>query len=599
MLAGRYDALALLGASSGAAAALPLLAGSPLAAPALAASAAGVAWLGYKGLSRKADQALYATRRKDFILPSDQPPPRCAPHQGYRLGWTTDTHQPVDLTDELAVRHLAIIGQSGVGKTVMGQNLLWGQTARGGGWGFVDAKIDRHTRDQVGFMARSLGREHDFLLLDPTDVANSNTYNPVLRGTGDEVASRLLALLPVAENNPGADHYRQAANYALSVIISGLQAANMAYHFGDLAILLQSSRALDDLRIRATNTHPTNHSAVSALNVFLDQYRTFSKDTGATVDVKRLKETLGGMAGRIATFAQGEFGAVMNHCNPEIDLFDVIANNRMLYIMLPTMSKGTAALNLGKMLVSDWRTATAKVQDLPIWRRPNPPFLSFFDEMGSYVIYDVKTLFEQARNARMCMIPAFQSFANLSVVTEDFADIIIQNTWTKALFKFGSREAEEAAELVGKRNRYSESFSEGDNLGASAPLLRATPQQQQSDGTSQGTSYRQVEDYRISADQFRAMSIGRCGLIMGADLYHMRTAQIRYPEPLPQVRAIRRQPGIPRKLEPAPYAANYNSYLTVRESEIKAAEAKQAQKNMDDEAAPVLRALDVSREADA
>ncbi|BBI65800.1 hypothetical protein HSBAA_PA_4030 (plasmid) [Vreelandella sulfidaeris] len=139
------------------------------------------------------------------------------------------------------------MGQSGVGKTTLGEYILWQQTARGRGWLFIDAKIDRDTRDHLAYMAKVTGREDELYIIDVSDPDNANTYNPVLHGDPDEVASRLMNLIPSAENNPGADHYRQSANHALTVIIAALQASGQLYHFGDLSILLQSDRALENL----------------------------------------------------------------------------------------------------------------------------------------------------------------------------------------------------------------------------------------------------------------------------------------------------------------------------------------------------------------
>src|SRR5699024_4822217 len=192
---------------------------------------------------------MYELRRENFTLASDPIPPECYGRGGYRIGITRDRHLPVDINDSVMMRHLAIIGQSGVGKTVLGESLLWQQTARGGGWKFVDAKLDYETRNHLGFMAQAMGREHELYVLDAGDPSRSNTYNPLLRGTGDEVSSRLMSLLPVAENSPGADHYRQAANHALSVIITALQEARMVYHFGEIGRASCRGRAWGAARV--------------------------------------------------------------------------------------------------------------------------------------------------------------------------------------------------------------------------------------------------------------------------------------------------------------------------------------------------------------
>src|SRR5690606_16323188 len=87
--------------------------------------------------------------------------------------------------------------------------------------------------------------------------------------------------------------------------------------------------------------------------------------------------------------------------------------------------------------------------------RPAIPFLCLLDEMGSYVMEGIARLFEQARSANIALLPAFQSFSQLNRVSPDFADIVIQNTWNKVFFKFGSKDStEDAAEILGHTTRF-------------------------------------------------------------------------------------------------------------------------------------------------
>lgn len=57
------------------------------------------------------------------------------------------------------------------------------------------------------------------------------------------------------------------------------------------------------------------------------------------VDIKRMKETFGGLAGRMYLFGTGKFGDVMNTYAPEIDLFEAIRAKKIIYVALPTMGK--------------------------------------------------------------------------------------------------------------------------------------------------------------------------------------------------------------------------------------------------------------------
>lgn len=527
-LVGRQDFWTKLSPiAAGLAATHPYFAGNPLALVAVG----GAAYGGYRYAKEVYDQRTRVTegmpdKTENFVLRSDPVFGNFSGARGLRLGMTTDKHEYLDIENNNLMRHLAIIGQSGVGKTVLGLNLLWQQTARGGGWLFIDAKLDKDVRDQLAYMTQIHGRGDEFYVINVDDPENSNTYNPLLEGDPDEIASRLLNLLPSSDNNPGSDFYKQSANYALTVLIGALQAANKRYTFMDLAIMLQSAAAIG----KVESLVPLDSQAFMVLQVFLDQFKKKDKN-GVQVDVNKIKDILGGMSGRIAQFAQGKFGKVFNTTTPEVVLSDIVKNNRMCYVMLPSMGKDAAALNLGKMILSDLRTAVAKMQGLTKAERPNPPFICFADEMGSYVMPGISRVFEQARSAGIMMIPAFQTFANLASVSPEFEEMIIGNTWTKCFFKLGSTDsATKAADLIGQERKFAYTVSSSNSESASAQALRVTPESSQSASGGVGESWKQSEEHRISPDKLMRMGIGECVVCSGSRTYHIKTQILEFPK---------------------------------------------------------------------
>jgi len=558
MLAGRRDALGLLAMAGVVAATNPwaAFAGEMLPLAAGVSAAAGGVLLSVPWLKKKLNN-INSKARVGFVLRSDPTPEHARGKLGLHIGQTADKNESVDITNGVLQRHLAIIGQSGVGKTTLIESLLWQQTMRGGGWLFIDGKVDADTRNHVAYMAEAAGRQDELYVLDISNPENSNTMNPLLEGDPDEVASRLMNLIPSSENNPGADFYRQSANHALTVIIGALQAANKLYHFGDLSILLQSGAAMETLE-RMT----PEGGAKRALAIFLDQFRKRGKDGDTMIDTDRLKTVLGGMSGRIALFAQGKFGEVFNVYAPEIVLKDIVVQGKMLYVSLPTMGKDTAALNLGKMIILDLRSAVAVVQTLPSHERPKIPFVAVLDEMGSYVMKGVSTLFEQARSAGIAMVPAFQSFSQLNEVSEDFADIVIQNTWTKVCFKFGAVQSSEmACELLGKSVKYIKSLSVSDSQGTGAATLRTTPDASNTRTGGYGESWRESEDYRVTPDQIRSLGMGETFVLTGSSFYHLMTPMLFFPD-MEDYTVMRYRTFLAKGKEPLRFEDNLDKFLT-------------------------------------
>ena len=78
------------------------------------------------------------------------------------------------------------------------------------------------------------------------------------------------------------------------------------------------------------------------------KYRVPNKDGVSSIDMKRLKETFGGIGGRLFTFGTGKFGQVMNTYSPDVNLFEAVKQKKIIYVMLPTMGKDNAATNFGE-----------------------------------------------------------------------------------------------------------------------------------------------------------------------------------------------------------------------------------------------------------
>lgn len=538
MLAGRYDALALTAIASGVGASVPFLSGAPAAAGGmLAGSALGSAWLYYKHLSRSRDP-VRDTQREGFVLRSDQTFGEHTGASGIRLGYTLDTGTPLDLPNDIQARHMEIVGMTGVGKTVLGEWMLWQQMCRGGGFLFIDAKLDRGTRDKMAYLAKLCGREDDFMVINVAEPHNSHTYNPIIDGEPPEVASRLVSLIPDTSNNPGADHYRQQANMALTTVVAALKASKRLYHFGDLSVLLQSPKAIEEL----LRLPPPGSAEARNLNVFVDAFRSFNKDTGVSFDMRKIKDTFGGIAGRVGQFASGNYGKVFNTYAPDINLYEAIRQNKLIYVMLPTMAQSVAATALAKLVVSDLRSACAKLQDLDEHLRPRPPFMLFADEFSSYVEPSVAEMLQQARSAGLFVILAVQAIANLRTVGEDFAEKVAQNCLSKVFFKFASEDAENASNIIGSSIKYTESLSSGGSEGESSPFVQLGPQIQESDSVSLSAQYRETDTYRVSPDQLRSLNRGECIIYSNSRVFHIRVPKLETPARLPPFRKVETDP---------------------------------------------------------
>ena len=529
---GFKDNASLLSMALGGMAANPLIAGNIGGALSsgigLAAAAAGATW----AADRIYNELSPSVFDSELRINSDEPPspdawdsnPKWA-GPGVSLGYCADSGRPLVVPWEKWMRHAFVIGQSGVGKTVMGEWIMKQQIDAGGGLLWIDGKLDTDNLTSLRNMCAWAGRESDLLVINPGNPAMSNSYSPILYGDADEVSSRVLSLMPSAQNNPGADYYRQSANQAVTTIIGAIQKTGRAYNFIDLTILLQNQRALAWLE----SLVPEASDERKQLSIFLEQFKTANKDGVVNIDMKKVKDIFGGVSGRLFQFGSGNFGKVTNTYTPEVNLFDAIRNNKIVYVMLPTMGKQEAASNFGKMVVGDFRTAISWTQALPKDQRPWPPFLAFFDEAGSYLTDAFSRMFEQSRSAHLVMLPAVQTMANLESISDELREMVIGNTWNKMFFKIGTGDTgEQVADLIGKemQTAYSLSVSDGHGRQINPSGGNVTGA---SSSDSFGYSEREEEDYKVTPDNLRELGLGEAIITYGGDkVYHVKIPRVQF-----------------------------------------------------------------------
>jgi hypothetical protein len=512
----------------------------------------------------------YTTLKKSrlaFVLPSSchvessDPPVYPADTSGLLFGYSTDDGSPLIISDDDLCRHGIIVGQTGMGKSVFGKTLMFQQIQRGGGLLFIDGKLDEDNIQDIYEYAVLCGRGDDFLVVNPGRPEMSNTYNPILYGDPDEVAARIISLIPSTSTSAGADYYKSSSALALVCFISAMQESTqeqvdewikeckgkglppgyidhtrvtgVAYNFLDLALLTMNEGVLNDLLQRTMRSAP-NSLTRKNLSIFLEQYAKEGNIFGGNnapvgslqIDLKRLKEMLGGIGNRMHQFGSGNFGPVLNSYAPEVKMYDAVKDSKIVYVALPTMGKDVAAQNLGKIVIADLRTAISWLQ-MEKESRPKIPFLAFLDEMSSYSTETLAVMFEQARSARVALFPAIQTDSGLSNISEDFKERIMANTETKIFFKLSSQDtAITASDAIGMTKRVASSETSSQGTSASAQATNIGPNKNLSDSASTASGEREQEEPLVHPDQIKSLEAGECIVLRSPKVWNLRIPMI-------------------------------------------------------------------------
>lgn len=402
------------------------------------------------------------------------------------------------------VRHEFLLGKSGTGKT---ENIIFRlaqQARRGGGFAFVDAKPEEGTENQINTIAKIYGREYDLRVIDLRNPKKSLTYNPMLSGTTTEAVSTVGNLFG-DDLDATNRHFKTMMLAALQPAIGCIKEMNKAFNCQDLNILLSNPNAMNWLY---NNTPPS--AAKVHYNIWLDGYRVQRIVGGQPqieIDMARVRSQVLGGATALYPFGVDQLGAIMNSYSPAVTWRDVIENNRLLYIKLPTMEMRAQAIPFAQMMLSDFKAYVGEMYDKGF--KPAVPFLWIGDEFGSWAIAGAEELIEKMRGAGIGGIFSFQTQSNLLQQGEVFADRMVGSCETRTFLTLGDEASRVfAAGLIGELLKQFKSKSK--SVGASTANTNLDVEVfhriAESSGESQGTSERY--DYAVRPEEFRDLGIG-------------------------------------------------------------------------------------------
>ena len=164
----------------------------------------------------------------------------------------------------------------------------------------------------------------------------------------------------------------------------------------------------------------------------------------------------------------------------------------------------------------------------------------------------------------MALLPAAQTLANLDVVSPDFKEMVIGNTWTKIFFKIGTQAtAEECADLIGMKIGITKSLSGTQNESSSTPLLNVTPEGGTGAAAGISEGEREQEEYKVSPDDLKALGKGECIIQYGGDqIFNVRVPMITIDKKLQkEIGRIRINHFRKVPVEGADYFKNSDKYL--------------------------------------
>lgn len=362
---------------------------------------------------------------------------------------------PIEVPVSLLKQHVLLLGSTGSGKTTFIRSFLRILMWCGGGACFVDGKADVGDMYQIFYSeVVRCDREEDFYVINFLNPAESHSFNPFIYGDSNFLSEILAGLLKPAS---GDQVYWQERGLEL-------MRATMA-----VLVWLRDNKGLK-LNIGVIHEHLNFQKLVElAQNPDIPEYE---EKNGVKIPVKirlirylesltpnwnkpkinpeELSEALRQFGYGVQQWSStldllgGAYANIFNTSEPDIDIKDIVLNNKILYVLLPALKQSPQTLSaIGRMLLSVFKIVFSELigetivgdakelHEMTKSKKPDPPFFLIMDEAGSYLPDDIDTVLAQARSTGVAVMVSVQEIASLFKANETVAKRMLNNTKLK------------------------------------------------------------------------------------------------------------------------------------------------------------------------
>ena len=384
------------------------------------------------------------------------------------LGNRLQDKQELWLKGKDILTHTLLFGTTGSGKTETLVSLSYNSLATGSGLFYIDPKASPKLSFQIWQMARYLGRDDDFRILNYSTSGKekgaspsrlSNTNNPFTVGSAEGLTQLLMALMPASDG--GNSIFASKAE----TLITGVMYALVDLRDKRL-IKLSTNMIRDSLNLEKCvelalrpELDPENREAIQN-----------ALATSGWIAGREMKDQPSSFAEQYG-YAQSYFGRALSSLTDtyshiygvedgEVDFADAILQRRILVVTLPSLEKAPTELaNLGKISLSAIRNACSVglgariegdaadvLEALPTDAIGIGPFLCIIDEYAAIVTPGFEVVLTQGRGLGIAAIVASQDYAGILEADKKGAQQMVANTSIKIFMKM--QDAEKTWELI-------------------------------------------------------------------------------------------------------------------------------------------------------
>jgi len=342
---------------------------------------------------------------------------------------TSSKSEPVFIKPKQRIMHTQVVGTTNSGKTES-VILPWAiqDIQQGRGLLLIDGKADRDLLNKLWAYTVEAGRENDFRLFSLGSIEKSQTFNPLVGGSAEEITERIFSAFTF--ENP---FYRSLQYEVLAQTLRIFEAASEIPTFLKLHQAISNPSHLERL---------CENSNVPALYSWVMHLKNLS---GADRD-----QRTSGLTSQISHFAFGRSSSLFNAEEPAITVEQALASNQIVYFQLPVLLSPFLGAATGKLVLQSLQSAIAKRHRGSEHRKF---FSVFLDDFSEYLYPGFVSVLNKSRSANVGIVFAHQALGDIESLGDSVANSILTNSSLKVFMRGNDPDsAEHFAKVIGTKS---------------------------------------------------------------------------------------------------------------------------------------------------
>jgi type IV secretory pathway TraG/TraD family ATPase VirD4 len=391
----------------------------------------------------------------------------------------SDKNEPVFIKPNQRGMHTQIIGTTNAGKTES-VILPWAiqDIQQGRGLLLIDGKADRSLLDKLWSYTVEAGRESDFRLFSLSNHNESQSFNPLIGGSAEEITERIFNAFDF--ENP---FYRSVQYEVLSQVLRVFEGAQIPPTFIKIHQAIANPMILE--KMVSTNND-------SILKHWVTHFRNLSGSERA--------QRTSGLTSQIGHFAFGKAAKLFNQDSPMITIDAALKKNQIVYFQLPALLSPFLGKATGKLVLQSLQAAVANRHRAGLGEAQ---FYSvFLDDFAEYLYPGFVTVLNKSRSAKVGIVFAHQALGDIEALGDSVANAILTNSNIKVFMRGNDPDsAEYFAKVIGTTGTVK--FTERRKMSF------------MSEGKTGDVSAREVEEFVIHPNYFkRELGVGQAVMIV-------------------------------------------------------------------------------------